>query len=277
MVAPGHARQPRPDHARARVRPGRPGRLAVGVALALGLTGAAACGGDDDEDATTGTTTTSTSPADTTTGGDGTGATPEPGTAAPADGSLPGEPIDIYPYADTPLGVVGVAADDTLNVRSGPGTDFDVVVELDPLADDLVATGTNRQLEDRSVWAELTVGAETGWANTAFLATPGAVNDVTSELDELPAAETLVEIADRVVELRAPFEPVPEVTVVAGPTVGDLGEITVDALGYGDDALAGERLHVFATPNPDGESFTTRTVEATYLCARGVTPEGICV
>ena len=71
-------------------------------------------------------------------------------------------------------------------------------------------------------------------------------------------------------------EPVPDVVVVDGPSVGDLGEITIDVVGFGDDAVLGERLHVFAEPDQGGESFTVRSVEATTLCRRGVS-DGRCV
>lgn len=231
---------------------------------------AAGCGGDDDAATTTTTTTTEAS----TSSSGGTGGTTT-STAAPGD--LPGEPIDIYPYEGDVLGVVGVAADDTLNVRTVPGTDGDVAFELDPLAADVRATGRNRSIEGQGVWAEVTHAEGRGWANVAFLAYLGATRDVTSELGEPPAAETMLEIGEQVAALRAGDAPEPDVTVVDGPTVGDLGEITVDVLGFADDAQRGERLTVFAEPLPDGETFRTRTVEATTLCARGVTADGLCV
>jgi hypothetical protein len=64
-------------------------------------------------------------------------------------------------------------------------------------------------------------------------------------------------------------------TVVAGPTSGDLEEITVDVLGLEDDSVAGYRLRVFATE--DSGIYTVRTVEATSLCSRAVDPDGLCV
>ena len=67
-----------------------------------------------------------------------------------------------------------------------------------------------------------------------------------------------------------------DVVVVDGPTVGDLGEITVDVVGFPDDSVLGARLRVFAEPDPGGESFTVRTVESTTLCRRAVS-EGLCV
>ena len=92
-----------------------------------------------------------------------------------------------------------------------------------------------------------------------------------------PAAETMLEIGQLVAEVHASDSPPSEIVVVDGPSVGDLGEITVDVLGLGDDSLGGVRLHVFAEPLPDGETFQVRTVETTLLCTRGVTDDGFCL
>lgn len=241
------------------------------LTLALVL---AACGDDADEaDApgTTGTEMTGTSGVPDTTG------TTEP----PGEDELPGERVEIFPYEDAELAVVGVAADETLVLRSGPGAGFEAIAELGPLADGLVATGHNRSLDDAGLWSEVTVDGETGWAETACLLQLGQVNDLTSALFPTPAdrpsAETMLELAEAVAGLRASEEPASRVVVVDGPTVGDLGEVTVDVVGLGDDALGGERLVVFGQPGPSGEDFTVRTVEATLLCSRGVTADGLCV
>ncbi|HUL99472.1 MAG TPA: hypothetical protein VLU24_08665, partial [Mycobacterium sp.] len=63
---------------------------------------------------------------------------------------------------------------------------------------------------------------------------------------------------------------------VAPTTVGDLGEVTYDVVGFPDDAIAGERLHILGTP---GDRFTLEKVEATSLCRRGVSGDspGLCV
>jgi hypothetical protein len=248
----------------------RPRIAGAGFALAV-LIVVAGCGDDDDAapEPTEDTTTTTAAGATSSTGAGGT-ATTDPG-------DLPGEPIEIHPYEGDRLAVAGVAADDTLNVRTAPGTGADVLFELEPLATDVEATGHNRSIEGGGVWAEVTDGDRRGWANVAFLAYLGATRDVTSEIGMPPAAETMVEIGQQVATLRAGDAPDPDVTVVAGPTVGDLGEITVDVVGLADDAQTGERLAVFAEPLPDGETFRTRTVEATTLCARGVTDDGLCV
>lgn len=234
----------------------------------LGVFLLAGCGETVDPGVTTTTTTTATTTTTTT----------MTTTIPPLE--LPGERIEIFPFEGAELMVVGVAADDTLNMRSGPGVDFQVVLELDPLTDGIIATGHNRQLEDGSLWSEIVYEDGTGWANVAFLLHPGMVEDVTSQLwpdpVDRPRAATLLELGLLVAQERASLEPPSEIVVVDGPTVGDLGEITVDVIGMADDSIGGERLWVFAEPDPGGEGFVLRTLEVMFLCLRGVT-DGLCV
>jgi len=238
------------------------------MVLVLALT---ACGDDDGDDGDSGdgsvaTTTTagvsSSTAAPTTTTGT---ATTVPG------GDLPGTPVDFPPRASASLAVVGVAADDVLNVRSGPGTDFEVVATLTPLAEGVEARGENRQLPDGAVWARVFVSTgNLGWANTAFLLQLGDTTDETSAYYPTPAdrptAPDLVALAEAVATEVASSEPRSRVTVVDGPSEGDLGEVTVDVLGIGDDSVGGFRLHVLL-----------RTVEVTTLCSRGVDDQRRCV
>jgi hypothetical protein len=247
------------------------GRIAVALLIVVGI--AAGCGDDGGEatDPERTTTTTSSDSGPSTSPTTGASST----TMDPAD--LPGEPFDLFPYEGARLAVVGVAADDTLNVRTGPGMEFEVVMTLDPLHDGATATGRNRQLEGKGIWAEITDDGRTGWANTAFLLQPGQVTDETATLYPTPAdrptAPTMEELADTVAGRSSSEEPPSEVTIVDGPTVGDVGEVTVDVIGLGDDSVGGVRLQIIAEPS--GGSFTVRTVTQTVLCARGVT-DGLC-
>ena len=89
----------------------------------------AGCGDDDDvatEDPATGTDTAPETETDDTSS---TTERPTSSTTSGAAGELPGERIDIFPYEDTVLAVVGVEADDVLNVRDAPGPGQDVVGE----------------------------------------------------------------------------------------------------------------------------------------------------
>ncbi len=242
-------------------------RLLAALSALLLLAGAC---GDDDAGIDAGASSTTTQSTTSTT---------EAATTTTTSGELPGEVIDIFPYEDATVAVVGVRADDVLNVRTRPGVDFDVVYTLAPTGQ-ATATGVNRQLDSGEIWAQISHDGETGWANTAFLLQPGQTTDETSALypspSDLPSAETLVDLAGIVADRVGSEEPRSNVTIVDGPSVGDLGEVTVDVIGLGDDAIGGYRLHLFAQPDSGGESFTLKSVEQTVLCSRGVTDEGIC-
>jgi hypothetical protein len=193
---------------------------------------------------------------------------------------VPGEPVELGPAAGEVLGVVGVAFDDVLNVRAAPGVDQRIVARLEPLADDVVATGAARLL-GRSIWLEVTVDGTTGWANSAFLAWLGDTDDATSQiidaLGERPSAETMLDLGRVIAETAASDEPPSRITVTVAPAVGDLGEVTYDVVGLPDDSVFGVRLHVFGRPLEGGEGFSLASVERTLLCGRGVTDDGLCV
>jgi hypothetical protein len=238
---------------------------------------AAGCGDDDDAETVTEETTTTESEETTTTT---RGATTTSTTATPTPAQTPGERIEIFPYEDAELAVVGVEADDVLNVRAAPGVSYEIVAELDPLADGIRATGHNRSLDDDSIWAEIEVDGTTGWANTAFLAQLGDTDDITSRVypntADRPVADTMVQLGEEVArDVAGADASSVDIVVVDGPSVGDLGEITVDITGYRDDSVLGDRLRIFAVEE-GGESFRLRTIEATTLCRRGVS-DGLCV
>jgi hypothetical protein len=208
-------------------------------------------------------------------------------TASPSDAPDPSpSPLAGVPYDGPPvqgraatLAVVGVAHDDVLNVRAGPGTDQPVVGTLEPLATDVAATGRARRLP-ASIWLEVELGEGTGWSSSRYLAFLGPTDDVTSQVvaavGGLPSAETLVELATDVATVRASVDPASRIVISDGPSVGDLGEVTVDVVGLGDDSLFAERLVVFATPDESGEGFTVKAIEGTWFCGRGPALDGEC-
>ena len=231
------------------------------------------------------TTVPTTAPAPTaapsTTAAPATSPTTGPPTTAPPDptpGGLPGEPFDIVPPAGTTASVIGVASNDVLNLRAVPGQGR--IVDTAAPHGQVELTGRGRLLP-QSIWWEVRSDGGTLWASATYLAVAGLTDDITAEviaaLGETPGAETLVELAEVVAATRASDEPPSTITVSAAPTVGDLGEITVDVVGLGDDAVRGERLHVFATADASGEGFVLRTVERTVLCGRAATADGLCV
>jgi hypothetical protein len=254
-----------------------------------------ACGDGETESATTtsaATTTVSsstlTTPPDTTTNStDDAGTTTTDGEApsstepsVQSTTTLPGTEVELFARPGDVLGVIGVAHDDVLNVRNGPGVGFEVVATLNP-TDDAVATGRTRHISG-AFWHEIAADGETGWVNMRFLAYLGGVDDATSqivaELDgEIPRAETMLDLGRLVAQAYPRDEAVePRITMTVAPTVGDLGEVTFDVIGLADDSVVGVRLHVFGQPTEGGEGFALRTVERTALCGRGLSGE-LCV
>jgi len=257
----------------------------LAAALTLSLI-AAACGGDSADSAdttvapaaTTSTTaatpsanSSTTAPVDTTTT-----------TAVPADTTttLPGEPLDFGPSSGDVLGVVAVSYDDVLNLREGPGTDYEVLKKMPARSDRVIANGRAQALPN-SIWYEVTFTGITGWASSTYLAHLGGVNDITAEIvgrfDGIPSAETMADLGLLVAETYPATERPLRVRMSGAPSVGDLGEVIYDVVGFGDDAMRGLRLHIFGAPTEGGEGFSLKSVEATSLCARGVTDDGLCV
>ena len=213
-------------------------------------------------------TTTTTTTEETTT------------TAATTTSTLAGDPFDIGPMAGDVLMVVGVAFDDVLNVRTGPGTDQPIVATLDPLFTDVVATGEHRIMTS-SIWNEITAAGVTGWASARFMAFQGPVDDVTSRLiaDEfggvIPTADSMLELGMLIADAVKSDDPASVITVAAAPNTGDLGDVVIDVIGLGDDSLFGLRLHVFGQPADDG-TFSLKSVEQWSLCGRGLSNDGLC-
>ncbi len=279
----------------------RPIRIA-GLALALVL---AACSGDaastttdattpssTSGEATTSTTDATTTSADATTTSDATTTTEGSTTSSPEsttaptgpvpDEDLPGEFFDLNPVPGSILAVVGVAHDDVLNVRLRPGADQAIVATLGPVSNEFEATGRGRLLPN-SIWYEgTTATGVVGWVSSRFTSQIGETVDLTSMVVEdlggtIPTAADMEALGRLVAESQASTDPQSDIVMVVAPTVGDLGEVTFDVVGLGDDAVWALRLHVFGEPTDGG--FSLKSVEATSMCVgyRGVTDEGICV
>lgn len=224
-------------------------------------------------EATTSTTTASSTTVTTTTG---------PPTTPLPDAELPGTTFEPAPSSGQVLAVVGVRFDDVLNVRLAPGTDNQVVAELDPLAADFVATGRARQLTSSAWWEVTTADGTVGWVSSDFAAIMGSTSDITSgvvsALGATPSAETMTDLGTLVAETLAPDPEESRVTLTVEPTVVDLGEVTYDVVGIGDDSRSGVRIHVFGQPLDSGEGFSLKSVEATDMCARGFSEaDELCV
>lgn len=228
-------------------------------------------------EATTTTTapaiTTTTSPATTTTVGQATTTT-----SGSTGTTLRGDPVDMGPPTGAVLGVIGVRHNDVLNLRARPGADQPIVGRIPPTYDNLIARGETRSLP--SFWTKVRYQGTEGWVNMSYVAYTGSTDDVTARVidhfGERPEASTMAELGRMIAESMASDDPASDIVMVVNERGGDLGEVTFDVVGLGDDAVRGVRLHIFGE-NLDGH-FQLRTVEQTSFChpTRGV-DDGSCV
>lgn len=223
-------------------------------------------------------TTTSTS---TTTSSSTTTTSVTTTTAPTTTTTFPGTVIDFGPRAGDVLAVVGVEYDDVLNVREKPGTDQAIVATLEPTYDNIVALGVTRQLP-RSFWYEVDVDGTRGWVSARFVAYLGSTDDITSGVVEqlggtIPEASSMDALAEIVADTLVSIDPPSVVTTTVAASAGDLGEITIDIIGIGDDSVRGFRLVIFGQSEDGGATFGLKSVESTTLCDRGVTEDGLCV
>jgi hypothetical protein len=178
------------------------------------------------------------------------------------------------------LGVVGVRHDDTLNIRSGPDVTYGVIATLEPTQIGITGTGEGWQLPSGSVWWKIETDGVAGWANQQFLSRLGSVEDLTSfvvgKLGIIPVADTMLALGLIVANTFADVDIGSHAVVSVAPTVGELGEVSYDVVGLGDDSLGGYRLHIFGQPIDGGGGFSLMAVEATSMCQRGVS-DGLCV
>lgn len=254
--------------------------LSVVVAVLL----VAACSpADTSGDSSVPSTTATTVPTATTTTevqGTTTSTSDETTTSGPdTTTTLPGEPVDLGPVRGAILWVVGVAHDDVLNLREAPGADQPILDGIPPTYDGVLALGETRSLP--AFWTRVEFGGTIGWVNLAYVAYGGATSDTTSSIvaeagGSLEAA-TMTELGQAVAGFVASEEPPSDIVLVVPESVGDLGEITYDVIGIGDDSVLGFRLHVFGEPIASG--FSLKSIESTVLChpTRGVTDDGLCV
>ncbi len=218
---------------------------------------------------TTGATTTTTSQTTTTSGDTTTTTTTTRG----------GDPIDLFAQPGDVLSVVGVAHDDVLNVRSGPGTSNDIIATIEPLGF-AVASGEARDI-GQSFWYEVTTAeGVTGWVSFIYTAFAGQTDDATDEvvaaLGEVPTADTMEELGMIVAGTQASTGEVESsIEMSAAPSGFGLMTVTYDVVGLLDDSIYGFRLRVTGQAVSDG--FSLNSVERTALCARGIDPTGLCL
>ncbi|MGH8945957.1 MAG: SH3 domain-containing protein [Acidimicrobiia bacterium] len=223
---------------------------------------------------TTAVPTTIAAPTTTTT----VAATTTTASASPTTTALRGNPVDMGPPAGAILAVIGVRHDDVLNLRARPGADQPIVGRIPPTYDNLIARGETRSLP--AFWTKVRYQGTEGWVNMSYVAYLGSTDDTTAQVidhfGERPEASTMTELGRIVAEASASDDPPSKIVNSVKESIGDLGEVTFDVVGLGDDAVRGVRLHVFGERVDD--HWRLRTVEQTVFChpTRGV-DEGSCV
>ena len=108
----------------------------------------------------------------------------ESASSASSGGPTPGSSFSLPYGVGSVMSVIGVAHDDVLNLRTGPGTGFAVRRTLDPLATGLVATGRGWQVPGGPLWAEVTASGTTGWVSLRYLAVRDGTEDLTARAIE---------------------------------------------------------------------------------------------
>ncbi len=90
----------------------------------------------------------------------------------PTSAEPPGSQFKDHTAHERPWRVVGVASDDVLNIRGGPGVSHGIVGSFPPNAQDVRITGRIQTLLSGAVWAEVraaTLPGGRGWVNGRFL------------------------------------------------------------------------------------------------------------
>ena len=253
----------------------------LSLAVALSLI-AAACGGSGSSDSTTtsSSTTTSTTTATSSTTTSTIVATTTSTLPTTTTTTLPGLPFERGPAPGDVLAVVGVSFDSVLNLRSGPGTDFEVLKKLAPRADRVISNGRAQDLPN-SLWYEVTASGVTGWSSATYLAYLGTTDDITADilvaLGDATEASSMEVLGERVAGTYPEEERRLRVSMSGAPSIGDLGEVIYDVIGFADDSVYGVRLHVFGQATENSDGYILKSVEATSLCLRGVTDDRLCV
>ena len=200
-----------------------------------------------------------------------------PSTSTTVTETPPTSIVDFGPVAGEALLVAGVAHDDVLNMRSGPGVGNPVVLELAPTARDVIAAGTTVDVGS-SFWILVEYSDEEGWVNFSFVAYEGGSEDATATvLDQLggvPSADSMEELGTLVAGTFASAEPQSDIVMVVGPSASEPNVVVFDVIGLGDDSVRGFRLTVIGEESDGG--FVLVAVDAQALCGRGV-HDGLCV
>lgn len=147
----------------------------------------AACGGDSGEETALptpiveATQPAATTPAESPTAAATAVASPTSAAAEPTTAATPtiaptlaptetsAAPTEEAGASDGDYRVVYVTADDVLNVREGPGPEYDVVGELASDAEGIAVEEQGQTIIGESTWVQVEQGGVEGWVNSRFL------------------------------------------------------------------------------------------------------------
>ena len=204
-----------------------------------------------------------------------------PVTVPPTATTMPGEDFDTYvPEPGDGLAVTGIAWDDILNVRSGPGVGYPVIATFEPTTVGVVAGGDGRLL-DGSIWWSVQLGDRIGWVNARYVSRVGRARDITASvhaaLGDPAVAETGLDLATAIGGDSIGDE-WGETVVVQGaePRQDGTSEMIVDLVGLHDDAVGTVRLRLVLRDSSLPELVELVSAESTAMCSRGVTADGVC-
>lgn len=185
-----------------------------------------------------------------------------PTAAAPS--AAPSAPVTAASQTQTPVAaagyaVTGVAANDVLNVRSGPGTENMITGMLPPNATGIAPTGDRAQSADGGTWWQIgdpALPGGTGWVNARFLAPAGVASPTQAAPVQYHQVTGIA--ANEVLYLRS--SPAPDAPIVGmlppdAPEISVTGEMHVSGDGT-------EWVQVLHADSPDGG---VAWAEAAYL------------
>lgn len=162
-----------------------------------------------------------------------------------------------------------------LNVRAASDPQEETLGELDPLGGLATLTGRAVSVSEQT-WAEIEGDDGVGWVASPYL---GAAEEVTEDYSDLPAQQSEAAVADAVAEeALAQLPELDEEDAVLVRAVGDSTEEELQVLdfaGLPDDSVRGDRLVI--TVGPEAGEWEVTEVEATPICHRGVSEEGLCL
>ncbi len=199
-------------------------------------------------------------------------------TAVPAP-TVAGEIIEqATPEVQAETVLIGVSSSETVAVHARPGLDQPLAGEVPP-GTSIEPLGQAFETEDGLIWWQVRAGAIQGWIqpNIAYRGpaqdiTEAAVARIGEGTEFASPEESAAAIAKSILIEEGAEETIVVSTVESGDPIR--ATVTVDVLGLQDDSVLGYRLIVASSAST---GWQPESVFQTSLCARGVSPDGLCL